>query len=135
MPTWSESELRLVGDDNTDWEKKLVIFGGVPRFIFSDENAVADLENNLEQKGGEIMKQYMTHGLNSVDNTMNYMLIHINPDYKVVDNNFKTIYHGKPQYSFASDHIFKIENGRVTNWSSFPAVSIKLVNIAKKLAK
>lgn len=49
----------------------------------------------------------------------------------LIDNSLNL---GRYGLRFSSDHIFKIKNGRVTNWSSLPADSIKLANIAKKLA-
>jgi hypothetical protein len=106
MPTWSEEELICVDKSHGSWYEKFVLFGGVPRLVLSnkDNDALVKLEVVIKTKGKYIAENFFKGGFGDLDNTMSYLVLHINP----TQGESGWIYTGEcPVYSFASDAIFQ----------------------------
>jgi hypothetical protein len=107
LPTWSELELLFVSADIARWYDEFVLFGGVPRYIFSDATDNSSLRvllgEALEEKGGALSESFFKYGFGMADFLQSYMLVHINPP--AVGGEF--VYDGKKVYTFASDAIFQ----------------------------
>ena len=110
LPTWSEGELSILDSDKASWIDRFDIFGGVPRHLFFKEeygkkdSSMLELEEALENKGGALAESFFKFGYGTVDNLINYMLVHVNPP---VRDNGIIDYAGKREFSFASDFIFR----------------------------
>ena len=102
MPTWSEQELLLAMGNRSQWYDNFVLFGGVPRHMFSN-SPHKKLERIMTNKGGAIIESFFKFSFGTLDMLQNYMIVHINPPLV----NGKFVYDGIVKHSFASDQIFQ----------------------------
>ena len=110
MPTWSEQELMFVNSDVESWYDDFVLFGGVPRHVFSTAAGIdprTKLDNALTMKGGAVVEAFYKYGFGTVDSEQSYMLVHINPP-TLPDGGFVYDGNGRAVYTFASDAIFQL---------------------------
>jgi len=126
LPTWSYEEIKRIDEDENNWRHNFEIFGGVPRSIFStdSENKLAEA---LVKKGSIIASCFSKSDHGNIDSESCYMLLHINPLYKVVDDVW--IYDSAAVYTFASNYVFiKIYELNVKLINSF---ALDIFNIRK----
>jgi len=108
MNTWSQMELMFLDERVETWYDDFVVFGGVPRHVTPSNLLRVDphhkLKDAMNEKGASIAQRFFESGdLGALD--PDYLLIHINPP-ATVEGGFD--YDGRKEYSFASDHIFKM---------------------------
>ena len=105
LPTWSELELMLLSADRpvSEWYDDFVLFGGVPRYIFSGKNSRNLLSTALNEKGRALAEWFFKFGFSMAEQC--YMLVHINPPLSA-EGDFN--YSGLTVYTFASDAIFQL---------------------------
>eukprot|EP01033_Poteriospumella_lacustris_P003572 gene3572-2591_t len=115
LPTWSELELLFVSADIDSWYEAFVLFGGVPRYLFPQEdtshtgstiaiNPYTLMEKALGEKGGAISESFFKYGFGTVDSQQSYLLVHINPSVSAAG---EVDYDGVTKYTFASDAVFQ----------------------------
>ena len=107
MPTWSEEELICAVPDQESWYNSYLLYGGVPRRVFSiaQKQEEERLEILMASKGELIANKFFSTGYGGVDSDMSYSITHINPP--MLDDGSDWDYFGKRQFSFASNKIFK----------------------------
>jgi hypothetical protein len=115
LPTWSEAELLFVSADIDSWYEDFVLFGGVPRYLFPQEdtshkgstiaiNPYTLMEKALLVKGGAVAESFFKYGFGTVDSQQSYLLVHINPSVSAAG---EVDYDGVTKYTFASDAVFQ----------------------------
>ena len=64
LPTWSELELMLLSADRpvSEWYNDFVLFGGVPRYIFSGKDSRNLLSTALNEKGRALVEWFFKFG-------------------------------------------------------------------------
>ena len=114
MPTWTRRELKYVNWNVERWHHRFETFGGVPRLIFAnkyfgeildDESPYETLDLALENHGRLVAEALLgdTVGLGALVHEDCFILVHINPP----QHSEKIHYGSSPEYSVASDEIFK----------------------------
>lgn len=109
LPTWSEEELRIIGDpNNNSWLERFEKCGGVPRIaLWTQGNDNGDdpmkvVVNALRDKGPNVIDRFFKNGFGGIDAETNYSLIHVNP----LSDEEGTVSYASVVYTFASDWIF-----------------------------